>query len=638
MICLFFQVLSAATYGQVYKYHTVTPEENVFRIARMYDISEETIFKYNPDARNGVKVGDKLVIAVGEETTPEKKEEAATFKTHTVERRETLYSLSNEYGVSVDDIKRFNKELYSRELRRGETIRIPVFAEKISQDSKISPVAARILNTRQHVVLPKETKYGIARKYGMTVQELEKLNPSVEELQPGIMLKVSTEVLDEPVYLEGDNFEYYEVQPQETIFGLTRRFEIARDSLIALNPALKDGLKSGMVLKVPTKDARGRELDLEAYDKTEVAKTATVDLSNKIRYPETKNLVLMLPFNLDQVKKDTVSNAREVLRKDRVMRISLDFHSGFLMAVEKAKELGVSTRLRVYDTQAKTGSVSTLIYANNFEGVDAVVGPLLQATSEETAVLLSNRGIPVISPMTNAELRPIPNLYQARPSDNMLREEMINYLEENSEGKNIIILTGPESTSVRSRLQNALPQARLVSASKNNVSEAALAAVMAKNGQNWVILESESVAFLGSAVSALNRLARTHEISLFTTQKNNSFENDIISNEDLGRLNFHYPSEYREFTGTGRDGFIEAYKAKYGVIPNKYAVRGYDLGLDVILRLAAMKNLENSVASQVVTEYVESKFHYKARPGGGFYNDAIYILKMNPDLSLSVIR
>jgi ABC-type branched-subunit amino acid transport system substrate-binding protein len=426
------------------------------------------------------------------------------------------------------------------------------------------------------------------------------------------------------------------VQPQETIFGLTRRFEIGRDSLIALNPALADGLKSGMVLKVPTKDAKGKELDLEAYDKTETATAAIVDLSRNIKYPETKNIVLMLPFNLEQVKKDTVSNAREVLQKDRVMRISLDFHSGVLMAVERAKELGVSTRLRVFDTQQKPGSVANLIYANDFDGVDAVIGPLLKDTSEEGAVRLANAGIPVISPITNRELKPLPNLYQAGASDEMLREAMISYLKENSGDKNVIIVTGPESYAIRNRLQNALPQAKTVSSGKNNISESVLSSAMVKDRENWVILESESVALLGTATSALNRLTREYKVTLFTTHKNGSFESDIISNEDLGRLNFHYPSEYRQFDELAGNEFIENYRSKYGVIPNKYAVRGYDLTLDVILRLAAMKNLKNSVAAQVITEYVENKFHYQPKPGGGFYNDAIYILKLNEDLSLSV--
>ena len=86
------------------------------------------------------------------------------------------------------------------------------------------------------------------------------------------------------------------------------------------------------------------------------------------------------------------------------------------------------------------------------------------------------------------------------------------------------------------------------------------------------------------------------------------------------------------------DSFIDSYKTKYGYVPNKYTVRGYDLTLDVLLRLAAMGTLEKSVEANIITEYVENKFLYKHRTNGGFYNDAVYIMHLNEDLSLSVAK
>lgn len=151
----------------------------------------------------------------------------------------------------------------------GETIRIPVAgttaaavatgnvnSNPVSVPYKTTgskPVQDR--KTREHIVLPKETKFGIARKYGMTVEELDDLNPMVEMLQPGMMIRVGTNVLkDEPVIITDERFRFYEVQKQETLFSLSQRFGVTQDSLKRLNPALQDGLKYGMVLKVPTKE------------------------------------------------------------------------------------------------------------------------------------------------------------------------------------------------------------------------------------------------------------------------------------------------------------------------------------------------------------------------------------------------
>lgn len=185
---------------------------------------------------------------------------------------------------------------------------------------------------------------------------------------------------------------------------------------------------------------------------------------------------------------------------------------------------------------------------------------------------------------------------------------------------------------------SAFPNAKIANPQANNMTESSLANVLDKNRENWVILESESVALLGSAVSALNRLSRSNKITLFTTNKNSAFESDVVTNEHLGELRFHFPSEYKEYDESVTDSFIEAYKAKYGFIPNKYTVRGYDLTLDVLLRLGAMGTMGESVKANIITEYVENKFLYKPKSNGGFYNDAIYIMHFNKDLTLSVAK
>ncbi len=646
VLFLIFHGFSLSASAQAYKYHTVEPEENVFRIAQKYNITPEAIYKLNPDARNGVNVGSKLVIPIGEASTSAdiSKPQAVSFIDHKVQRQETIYRLSKQYNVSEDDIKRYNNQLYSKDLQIGETIRIPVFAipdaNAGAQPSRPIPATqprsiSQIPNTREHIILPKETKFGIARKYGMTVDELEKLNPTVDVLQPGIMLRVNTDVLDEPVIILNDDYQFYEVQPQETIYGLIQRFQIDQDSLIALNPALKDGLKWGMVLKVPTKDARGLELENIDYVELEPLEMKS-DLAGKIKDFSTKNLVLMLPFNASKIVNDSVSNARQVLMDDRVMRISVDFYSGVLMALETAKEMGISTNLRVFDTQEKANTVRSIINSNNFSNVHAVIGPLYQATSEEAASSLVNAGVPVISPITNRELRGISNLYQASTSDELLTEAMINYLKENSQGKNVIIVADNKNSAIRSKLMSALPSARLVTPGGTNFSEGSISPSLMGDRENWVILETDNVALLGSATSALNRLARGNRIRLFTTNKNSSFDHDVIVNEHLGRLNFSFPSEYREFNESGIDTFIDNYKSKYGVMPDKYTVRGYDITLDILLRLGAMSTIERSVQENVVTEYVENKFYYRPKVNGGFSNHAVYIMQLNPDLTLSL--
>ncbi|PKD18377.1 peptidoglycan-binding protein LysM [Salegentibacter salinarum] len=650
IVCFLFQLSSLSASAQEFKYHTVEAGETVYSIAKSYDISEEAIYKYNPDAKGNLEVSSKLVIPLREEKVVSEEDEDIQFITHTVKRKETLYRLSKDYNVEIDEIKRFNKHLYSEELRRGEEILIPQ-RKKGSANSEIA--SSEDLNipatdkpqtsdTREHVVLPKETKYGIARKYGLTVKELEELNPKVDVLQPGVMIRVGTDVLDEPVILTDEVFEFYEVKPKETLFGLSRKFDVPQDSLISLNPALEDGLKIGMVLKVPnTGEGEGslekgetEELAGE-YDSEDANKR--LDLSNKLSNFDTKELVVLLPYSLNNIEGDSTSNYKDAILNDRVLRISLDFYSGVRKAVEDAKKLGISTQLRTYDTRRSVQEVTNIINTNNFSNVDAVIGPLLQNTIEATASKLNQYNVPVISPLSDREMRPYQNLFQSRPTTEIMKNAMFDYLGRNAIGKNVIIIADGAKNQVKNELTQLLPNSRVILPSDNYVSVEKIKAQLSENQENWVILESSNIGLLSSATSALNRLARDHEIKLFTTERNSGFEDDNVDNEHLGRLNFHYPSVDKEFDVASSEEFIEAYQEEFDMIPNQYVIRGYDLTMDVLLRLASAEDLYDSFEKYTgFTEYHENKFHYSSKRNGGFYNDAVYIMSLDEELNLKV--
>ncbi|MDT0676044.1 amino acid ABC transporter substrate-binding protein [Autumnicola musiva] len=645
-LCLMFQIFTFEALAQQYQYHTVAPGETVSSIARTYNITKEDIYKYNPDAKNGIDASAKLVIPLSSSGEAVSTQGAVSFRTHKVAKKETLFGLSQQYNVEIDEIKRYNKHLYSEELQTGEEIRIPVKANQdAAQNSNAAAATAspetnqakpqETRNTREHVVLPKETKYGIARKYGLTVQELEEMNPKVGVLQPGIMLKVGTNVLDDSVIITDETFEFYEVKPKENFFRLTQRFGIDKDSLIALNPALTDGVKSGMVLKIPADpDTNTTDLSIDNFDE---ASGKSIDLKNDISNFETKEVVVMLPYNLNKIENDSTKTYKDAILNDRVLRISLDFYSGVLMAVEEAKDLGISTNLRVYDTKQNAQQVNNIINTHNFSNVNAVIGPLLQTTTEAAAAQLSAENIPVISPLSNKAMKPYMNLFQSRPTDEMLVDAMLNYLQKNAGNKNVVIIADGTNYEIKSRLGRILSNARFVNPSEGYVSENAMNAVLDPNRENWVILESNNVGILNSVTSGLNRLARDKNISLLTTSKGSGYDNDNVANEHLARLKFRYPSVDKEFDENVSKEFIEEYTEKYGVNPNQYAVRGYDLTLDVLLRLATAEDLYDSFERyKGYTEYNENKFHYLPRSGGGFHNDAVYIMRINPDLTLSV--
>lgn len=628
LLGLFFQLSIASASAQQYKYHVVQKGETLSSIAREYNISVETLYTYNPDARSGIDVNSKLVVPVN--AAPQKAN--VEFKEHKVKRKETLFSLSQEYSVSVDDIKRYNPHLYSEELRKGERIRIPVnLQETAAAEVVVNPEENPLgLSIKEHVVLPKETKYSISRKYNLSIEELENLNPGIDTLKPGMVLKVGSASPSKPI--DERLFKYYQVQPQETLYSLTTKLGISRDSLEVLNPALRDGLKAGMVLKIPNPDVPGNAT-------AEYSSDDIVRLESRISDYQPKDIALMLPFGLDKiVTTDSTSNASERIKKTRVLQISLDFYSGVLMAVDSAKTLGLSTNLRIFDTKQSAYEVNSIIDQNNFSEVDAVIGPLVQSTVEAAVGKLRGRGIPVVSPLTKKEPRTLENYVQARPTDELLQEAMFSYLKQNAEGKNIIIIADPAKGDIKRKLLSTFTNSRTVNPIDGSyVSKSELNAALAPGRPNWVILESENISVISDVTSALNARAGNNDIVLFTTNRNDSFESDNISNRHLTNLKFTYPSVDKEFTSEG-NSFIQAYQKKYGVVPNTYAVRGFDVTYDVLLRLATAENLVASMDEEGTTEYVENKFDYEKSPSGSYLNKAIYILRYGEDMKLKVVR
>lgn len=629
VLFLFFQLFAVSAFSQQYKYHIVKRGETTAEIARMYNVTEETIFKYNPDARKGISPNSKLVVPLSPERTAG---QDIRFEEHRVQRKETLFSLSQQYNVDIDDIKRYNKHLYSEELRRGEKIRIPLNLPRKEKEFKreTSGVNPLDLTIKEHVVLPQETLYGISRKYNITIADLQRLNPNLETLKPGMVLKIKNGNVEKVIDVEGDLFKYYQVQPQETLFSLTRRFGISRDSLVTLNPALADGLKSGMVLKIPNREVP----EYESYSEENI-----VNLERRITNFETKNLVVMLPFHLDKiVKTDTSDNTAERIKKDRVLQISLDFYSGVLMAIDSAKALGISTKLTTFDTQQSAGKVHTIINTNDFSRVDAVIGPLVQSTADAAASGLERRRIPVVSPFTKSG-GSLDNLLQARPSDEMLSQTMISYIAQNADGKNVIIIADAASSAKKQELMSAFPSARIVNPKEGSyIDQKELSAALVEGKPNWVILEANKIGVISNATSYLNSLADKFKITLFTTDRNNSFDSDNISNRHLSKLNFHYPSVDRVYSPETNKGFIAKYTQKYGAVPNRYAVRGFDITYDILLRLASAGDLISSLNEEGTTQYVENKFDYDPKATGGFTNKAIYIMAYDKDLNLKVVQ
>jgi hypothetical protein len=320
-----------------------------------------------------------------------------------------------------------------------------------------------------------------------------------------------------------------------------------------------------------------------------------------------------------------------------------------LTALDSAKQLGISTQLDVYDTKSRLSEVSRILSNNDFRDYDAVIGPFTADNFDRTAAALKGDNVPVIAAVTTPK-KLYSNVFQTIPSSTFLRKLIIDQVKSDSIPRHIIIITDSKNKRIGDALKTEFSSAKQILSRKDEDGNDANYILIddieleIKEGLNLVFLETSNEGFVSnvtSMLSALNgldvELEIEREIILMTTDKNKSFENSNVSNYDLSSLKFQFPSVHRPYNSDTRNSFVRSYKDKYGAEPNKYAVRGFDLAMDVLLRLATENDLYMASETDFETEYVENKFRYSKKLFGGYYNETGYILKYE-DLKIVEVK
>jgi cell wall-associated NlpC family hydrolase len=214
LFILFLLFLSTQTFAQKIIKHKVKSGESIYSIAKKYDVTQSEIFDLNPKLKGAVlglnaevKIPNKKFKEKEKATKKEKiitnKEsiksdenlkqiESSSKASHHVKSKETLYSISKKYGISMETLCELNPTLKTSNLKTGMKLQLPnmeeaTLPEKVVQEQ--NQIKEIVTETKVehpvsnvdvvHKVLPKETLYGISKQTGVSIEELTKLNPSV---------------------------------------------------------------------------------------------------------------------------------------------------------------------------------------------------------------------------------------------------------------------------------------------------------------------------------------------------------------------------------------------------------------------------------------------------------------------------
>jgi len=539
------------------------------------------------------------------------------FITHKVKKKETLYGLARIYNINVDQILAFNPLVEKIGLKKKMQLKIPVYPIV-----EVPKAVALNEGLEKYLVQPKETKWRLAYRYGVTIQELETLNPQITDgLKVGQEIVVPKRLESETKALE-EEFNYYKVKPKEGFYRIEKKLGVTEADLIMLNPTLiTTGLQQGMILKIPLQKTG----DLRIEDDLLIEK---VRLEDSLLTNTYLQIAAFLPFKTAAIEFDSIEKTDKLLKKRNIHTIALDFYMGMEMAIAKADSLGVTTKLTVFDSQNDKAVIQSVTANHQWEGTSVVIGPLIPGNFNVAAQLEELQSIPMIAPLSSKAVKKRPNVFQSVSVMSKMRSKMMDYLDQVIDTtQNVMIIADTLNADFASKLQLKYPFAsRVYQEPGGFVIPDLVDSLLIDSLPNKVIFESQDLNLAANVISLLNsQVSKDRDVQLFTTMRTSIYDNTNISRKHLGNLRFTYTSGAHPKDNVARAVFKDAFQKRFGDYPSKEAYRAYDVTLDVILRFAYQNTL--FIPSLGETDYVENRFLYEEDSPQGFQNTAFYLLQ-----------
>lgn len=642
--------------------HRVNRGETISKIARDYGVSVSEIFELNPDSKNGVKENDFILIPGLDPSTPKDivKKEIKEVETHVVEPKETVYSITRKYKISVPNLYKWNPGLKANGLKIGETINVSEDYSLTELQNKMEQAKREQRQNRNpraqqneqkdntatetfvmRTIEPRETLYGIASEHNTTVKRLVELNPEVNEIGlvignqikvPSVFKKsIGTQESEQIQNALNPKVEEIIVESKETIYSITKQYGVSAQELLKMNPDLRFGLKTGMILKVPGKGGIVKETlgSQSSGNTTTESTTSYTNLESQLVKSESKQLALFMPFNINSLGQDVDKK----LKSDPFLNMTLDFYSGALLAIERAQTLGLPLTVQVYDAnESKTSSdVASLILKEDFKNTDVVIGPFFQSNINTLSSSLKNSNTVIVSPLsTEKSFEGSNKVIQTMPSTDLLQRALLDYLI--AQNANIVVITDDKKNSTRNFVQKVYPSVRIL----NSSAAKTIGDYLKPQVKNVVVLDSNSIEAALTTTNTLISKSESLDVQLAAFEKNAVFDYSEITIEKLVALKLIYPSITRENETEKATNFAKLYKEKNNIYPNRFATRGYDVTLDIILRMFNKEGLAGSMEEK--SQQIENKFIYNTNALGVQQNTGIYLMQFDEDLTIKVIQ
>ncbi|MDD4820604.1 MAG: LysM peptidoglycan-binding domain-containing protein [Flavobacteriales bacterium] len=580
---------------------------------------------------------------------------AQNIKTYKVKRNETTESVAKKFNLTEAELLDANKSFIGVTLKKGDILLIPIYDKNtpkplpeekpvIYSDGKTTQIDFSNAQFIEHTVLPKETKYGISRQYGITQDDLTRCNPYLEAsgVQVGQILKIPVltteqkQISNQNIAITENinplNTPYIEhvVQPKETKYGISRQYGITEEQLCAMNPVLRTSdPKIGQVLKIMQKT--------KTKQVTEVTDTAVVTPTKpqgKYAHGKTLNVDIMLPFYVNKVDSLVFLPEKERLKDSKT---AISFYMGVRMALDSLGRDGMKINARVFDTQRSTQAVDNVFSANTFDSTNVVIGPLFAEIAEYVCTKMSNTNALVVSPFSvRHNVGALPNIIQASASADIMQENLMDYVVTTVKNNTKIVILAPADKMIsqveyiKNRAISKVGTANVLVLDTENEQTPSLLAEKVSSEACVIITPSLGAPIMNIINSAISSTVGSNApITVYAVEVDARGKKMMSENSGMAssRMSFVYASRYFEDKNKAdyRD-FAYGFARRYHEQPNMYAVEAFDLTYDMLLRLASSQSGAADVLTGTSSDSIGNIYQYTKHEAGGYENTHVYIL------------
>lgn len=519
---------------------------------------------------------------------------------HVVLERQTLFSISKAYGVSIEDIYKYNPDVKANGLKKNSIIVIPMPEEQEKPSKAGKKGRNEVTATKDegqepekkaepkiHIVKWYETIETIAAKYDVEVSDIMKANGLKDkELKSRQKL-----VIPEKSATEAHNVSGYEP---------------------AQSAEAKDSEKA--VEEIATEVDADRDADSE--------KAVTFSSKKKV------NLAIVMPFMAGTAKPSSSS---------------IDFYCGALLAARDLGNDGTDINIDVYDVEDQSRSITAGIVSD----LDFVVGPLSPNDIRRTYTAIGS-DIVLISPLDpkGVELtEEYPKLIQVPTPHDFQYADLAQWIaDESKPGDRTILVTekGARSSDTMTSLVNMIDLSGLkyttVSYSllegRDIIGSLKKATEEGAEHTNRFIIASESEAFVNDVfrnISLLSRENRRVEIFCHSKVRGYDIEVESLHNNDL-HVSLAY---YIDYNSPDVIRFVKQYRALFNTEPTQFSFQGYDIVKYFSSLCAEYGDSWFNALGNVKKTMLQTTFDFR---DGSRINEGVRRIEYKPDYQIKLVE